>query len=324
MSPFILTTSVVLLVFNRPAETDRVFTAIRESRPPRLFIVADGPRVDRPNESLRCAQVRHIVEQVDWPCEVHHNYSDVNLGCRQRVSTGLDWVFAQVEEAIILEDDCLPDPTFFRFCQEMLEKYRNDSRVASIGGNSFQFDSLQTSNGYCFSIYNHIWGWASWKRAWMDYDVYMSKWPSVRSTDWLSNIFSKKMDAYYWKANFEKVYFSELDTWDYQWTFANWLNNRLSIIPSVNLVSNIGFGAEATHTKSVDSLLASIPVVPMEFPLSHPQFVIRDTVADAKVQSSIFARKKWLTLVLILKYFVKSKIKWLRHANIAVKLLCLA
>lgn len=307
MSTFSLTTPVVLLVFNRPEETSRVFSAIRGVRPQQLFVIADGPRSNRPGESDICIEVRRICEEVDWPCKVICNYSDTNLGCKIRVSSGLDWVFSQVEEAIILEDDCLPDPSFFRFCQEMLEKYRNDHRIASIGGSNYQFGFGNISYSYYFSIYNHIWGWASWKRAWLDYDLNMIEWERVRNTNWLSNIFTNKKDINYWKSNFDKVYSNQIDTWDIQWTFACWLNNRLSIIPSMNLVSNIGFGSDALHTTDSTSHLASIPTRPMKFPLSHPPFVIRNTKADTESQRTIFKSTNWSFFVFTLKNLLRAK-----------------
>jgi hypothetical protein len=306
MNSFPLTTPVALLVFNRPDETSRVFSAIRAARPQQLFVIADGPRSNRPGELDICREVRRICEQVDWPCQVAFNYSDTNFGCKMRVSSGLDWVFSQVEEAIILEDDCLPEETFFRFCQEMLDRFRMDHRIASIGGTNYLFDSLNIPYSYYFSLFNHIWGWATWKRAWMDYDVHMNEWSGLRNTDWLSNKFIENKAADFWKINFDKVHNNQLDTWDLQWTFACWLNNKLSIIPSANLVSNIGFSPEGTHTKDANSLLALMPVVPMEFPLSHPPSVIRDVEADAKAQKIIFSPSKWSVFFSILKSFIKG------------------
>lgn len=159
MESFRLTISVVLLVFNRPSVTSRVFAAIRETRPTRLFIIADGPREGRSSDVASCAEVRRIVACIDWPCEVSRNYSDVNLGCKKRVASGLDWVFQQVEEAIILEDDCLPDPTFFRFCQELLGRYRDDEKVMSICGSNPLRTWKADIQGYHFSLNGGIWGW---------------------------------------------------------------------------------------------------------------------------------------------------------------------
>jgi hypothetical protein len=270
---------VAFLVFNRPDTTTRVFEAIRVARPPKLLIVADGPRADKPGEAERCAAVRRIIDGVDWPCEVLKNYSDINLGCKRRVSSGLDWVFNTVEEAIILEDDCLPHPTFFRFCEELLDRYRDDERVAMISGDNFQFGKRRTEYSYYFSIYPHIWGWASWRRTWKLYDVGMRSWPEIRNGRWLSDIFGDGRTARYWSDIFERTYRNEIDTWDHQLTFALCAMKGLVILPNINLVANIGFGAGASHTGS-RSFVANLPVEPMVFPLQHPPFMARDTVAD--------------------------------------------
>src|SRR5665648_587346 len=169
MSNFQLKTPVAFIIFNRPETTRRVFAEIAKARPTKLLVIADGPRATHPDDAEKCAVVRAIIDGVDWDCEVLKNYSDVNLGCKRRVSSGLDWVFDTVEEAIILEDDCLPHPTFFRFCEEMLAKYRDDKRIAMISGDNFQFGKKRTEYSYYFSRYTHIWGWASWRRAWDNY-----------------------------------------------------------------------------------------------------------------------------------------------------------
>lgn len=287
MSDFKLTTPVAFLIFNRPDTTEQVFEEIRRVKPPKLLVVADGPRQDRTSEVEKCAAARAVIDRVDWPCEVLTNYSDVNLGCRRRVSSGLNWVFDTVEEAIILEDDCLPHSTFFRFCEELLEKYRDDERIALIAGTNYQFGRKRTNFSYYFSRYNHIWGWASWRRAWKDYDVEMNSWPEVRDGEWLYDLLGEDV-ARYWMANFERAYTGKIDTWDYQWTFACWIHNGLSILPNVNLVSNIGFGEEATHTKNSESKVANLPMEEMGFPLIHPNFVIRDARADDFTHNLVF------------------------------------
>lgn len=280
MSSFTLTTPVVLLVFNRPDTIARVFAVIREARPSHLLVVADGPRTDRPGEAALCDEVRRIVEQVDWQCEVFHNYSETNLGCKLRVSSGLDWVFSQVEEAIILEDDCLPDASFFPYCQELLEFYRHNQQIGMISGDNFQFGRKHNEDSYYFSKYFHIWGWATWRSRWIgSYDVNIKQWPVVRDESWLSDILDDKSELAAWKINFDKVYSGKIDTWDYQWVFANWLQDRLCILPSVNLISNIGFNSQATHTK-VNINIANIACSAVSFPLQHPEKVIRNTLAD--------------------------------------------
>lgn len=307
MSEFHLTTPVVLFVFNRPHTTEQVFKEIRNAKPPKLLIVADGPREDQSGEAEKCAAVRAIVEQVDWDCQVLNNYSDTNLGCRKRVASGLDWVFNMVDEAIILEDDCLPDTTFFRFCQELLERYRTDERVMTISGNNFQFGRRRTEYSYYFSRYAHLWGWATWRRAWKFYDVDMKLWPDIQDGSWLFDILGTRRveiqegqyqvdvmrsigTVLYWHNIFEYTYKGWIDTWDYQLVFTSWLQNGLHILPNTNLVSNIGFGPEATHTK-VMTQCANVPITAMEYPLNHPPFIIRDSWADDYSQATHFGYK---------------------------------
>jgi hypothetical protein len=280
-------TPVAFLIFNRPSTTERVFSAIRNARPPKLLVVADGPRPEQPGEAERCAAARAVIDRVDWPCEVLTNYSEINLGCKKRVSSGLDWVFSEVEEAIILEDDCLPHPTFFRFCEELLERYRDDERVMTISGDNFQFGRLRTGYSYYFSIYSHIWGWASWRRAWNRYDAGIKAWPEIRDGRWLTDILGDERAARYWSGVFERTHRNEIDTWDHQLTFSLWIQNGLSILPNVNLVSNIGFGEGSSHTGTI-SFMSNMPAGPMDFPLRHPPYVIRDTVSDCFEQRKIY------------------------------------
>lgn len=284
MADWQLTTPVAFLIFNRPDTTARVFAEIARARPPKLLVVADGPRPDQPGEAEKCAAARAIVEQgISWPCEVLTNYSEINLGCKQRVSSGLDWVFNTVEEAIILEDDCLPHPTFFHFCGELLEKYRDDKRIMAVSGDNFQYGQKRTDDSYYFSRYNHIWGWASWRRAWQCYDIEMKLWSQVRDGGWLNDLLLDSTAVRYWAQIFQAAYEGRVQTWDYQWLFTCWMQNGLTALPNTNLVSNIGFGLEATHT-SGRSPFACIPVEPMSFPLKHPPFIIRDARADQFTQ----------------------------------------
>lgn len=304
MSEFTLMTPVVFIIFNRPNVTQRVFEEIRKARPKKLLVIADGPCLDKTGEAERCVEARTIIERVDWDCEVLKNYSNVNLGCGKRVSTGLDWVFNTVEEAIILEDDCLPHPTFFRFCQELLEKYRDDERVLTISGNNFQFGRRRTDCSYYFSRYDHIWGWATWGRMWKYYDFNMKLWPKVRDNHWLFDIFGSIQvtveegkqclrpyggveNTQYWHDILEDTYAGKIDTWDYQLLFACLLQNGIHVLPNTNLVSNIGFGQQATHTLGVGKF-ADMPVYGMDFPLKHPEFIIRDIWADEYTQVNNF------------------------------------
>jgi hypothetical protein len=288
MQNFQLKTPVTFIIFKRPETTERVFEAIRLAKPPKLLVIADGPREDRVGEAEKCTATRAIIDRIDWDCEVLKNYSEVNLGCAKRVSSGLNWVFDQVEEAIILEDDCLPHPTFFRFCEELLERYRYDQRIMSISGNNDHFFQKRTEDSYYFSLYNSCWGWATWRRAWQYYDFEMKLWSEIRAEDFLLDILVNKQAARFWTKIFQSVYDGGLNTWAYRWKFACWIQNGLSIKPTVNLISNIGFGEEATHTKTRKDNRANLSSEMIAFPLKHPSFVIRDIKAEKFMQRTVY------------------------------------
>ena len=288
MSEFQLKTPVAFIIFNRPDTTERVFAEIAKAKPPKLLVVADGARLNRPGEAEKVTAARAIIDRVDWECEVLTNFSEVNLGCKVRVSSGIDWVFEQVEEAIILEDDCLPHPTFFRFCEELLERYRNDERIGMISGDNFQFGQVRTDDSYYFSRYTHIWGWASWQRAWKNYNVKASAWPAIRDGGWLENIRLNSNEKLYWSNIFQSVYDGKIDTWDYQWTLALWAQNMVSAMPHCNLISNIGFRSDATHTHS-ESIYSEIQINEITFPIRHPSIFLPCLDADNFTGNSMFS-----------------------------------
>jgi hypothetical protein len=288
MTDYSLTSPVALLIFNRPALTEKVFRKIAAAAPPKLLIVADGPRPDNQHDREKCIRTREVVEKVDWDCEVLRNYSEVNLGCKQRVSSGLDWVFQTVDRAIVLEDDCLPHPTFFRYCEELLTRYADDERIGLISGYTLNVRSRMPAS-YFFSMYPLIWGWASWSRAWKHYDVAMSSWPAVQRDGWLKDMLIDGVDVKYWERIFQQTYNGIIDTWDYQWTYACWTNSFMTILPRAALISNLGFGGDSTHTRVAQSdALADNPVEEMTFPLCHPPFVIRDYRTDQVIRENAF------------------------------------
>lgn len=290
-------TPIAFIIFNRPDLTARVFESIRKARPKKILIIADGPRTQKQGEAEACEKTRAIVESVDWPCEVLKNYSDVNLGCRQRVTSGLSWVFEQVEEAIILEDDCLPDPSFFPFCEELLNRYRNEPQVWSISGDNLQFLKKRTKDSYYFSQFPHIWGWATWRRVWKQYDAAISKWPEYSKSPEFRARFSSQAARDFWSTNFENIRHNRVDTWDYQFTFASFFANALHCIPSNNLISNIGFRNDATHTLSENTPLANLPVSAVTFPLQHPSNIEQNQKADHFVQTRLYSRSLWVRLI---------------------------
>lgn len=279
---------VLFLVFNRPAETRRVFDAIRAARPPRLYVAADGPRKSRPGEAARCMEVRHIASAVDWPCELVTLLRDDNLGCKRAVSSAVTWFFEHEPEGIVLEDDCLPQPSFFSYCDELLDRYRDEPSVMCISGDNFISAQWSPEASYYFSRYVHIWGWASWRRAWARYDVDMRDWSGNR-VELLRRALAHAPQAIaYWRDVFDRVANGQIDTWDYQWTYACWKHGGLSCMPGVNLISNIGFGEGATHTVSPESVLANLPAMAIATPLRHPGNVAADEAADRWTSAHVF------------------------------------
>ncbi len=273
-------TPIALFIFNRPDITNRIFIEISKIKPSTLLLISDGARESKIGECEKVDSARKIVDRVNWPCTVLKNYSDSNLGCKKRISSGIDWVFENVEKAIFLEDDCLPDPTFFRFCEEMLLRYQNNQQIGMISGDNFQFGKMYGPESYYFSKYCHVWGWATWKDRWTGiYDVNMEIWPRFSSEEEFSKLFYCDAEHKYWHKLFQRAYLNKIDTWDIQWTFVNWAFNRLTILPNVNLISNLGFDMHATHTKSFGEL-ANMPTFQMNFPLKHPIQVVRNIQAD--------------------------------------------
>jgi len=276
-------TAILLLAFNRPDTTRQVFEAIRKARPPRLYVAADGPRPDCPRDAGLCAEVRRIATAVDWPCEIQTLLQTRNLGCRFGPETGLDWFFDREVEGIILEDDCLPDQTFFRFCEELLERYRGEAKVMMISGHCCHYGDRHDSASYRFSRNVHIWGWATWRRAWQQHqDRELRQWPALRDSPWLLRIGDGHRDfRNCWTAIFDQLRASEGPvTWDYQWRFSCWACDTLTIVPSCNLVKNIGFGEDATHTKDDGGGGGGLPAEAIAFPLVHPTGRERDVAAD--------------------------------------------
>lgn len=275
-----LKTPVAFLVFNRPETTEQVFAVIRQAQPETLLVIADGPRNDRQGEEAVCARVRTVVEQVDWPCTVLKHYSEVNLGCKGRISSGLDWVFSQVEEAIILEDDCLPEPSFFPFCEALLQRYRCDERVMMIGGTNYLQDRLQVAESYVFSRYFSIWGWATWRRAWKCYDLSMRAWPGFKSDQQLHGFYTDGYMRRFLTAAFDNAYNGRIDTWDMQWFFSCLFNNGLCIIPGRNMISNIGTVGAHAGGYSANNFF---PVFPCDAEnLVHPTYVSPNQLYDRR------------------------------------------
>jgi hypothetical protein len=280
-------TPVLFLIFNRPDLTEKVFAAIKEAKPTQLFLAADGPRRDKPGEELLCAEARQVVlEHIDWDCDLKILFRDENLGCKLAVSSAITWFFENVEEGIILEDDTLPSASFFPFCADLLQYYRTDERVSFISGTCIPNSGNHVGESYYFSKFSIIWGWASWRRAWQNYDVKITDWETLSKTNWLRNAFYGNE---YFAEGF-KDFFNAInrgyDTWDFQLFFLNLKNNSLNIHPSKNMISNIGFDERGTHTRSPTSY--SNQTVHKISQLIHPGAMAFDYEADKIIFNTLY------------------------------------
>lgn len=280
---------VLILAFNRPDTTRRVLDAVRLARPSRLYLAVDGPRADRTGDADAVREVRGLTREIDWDCDTRTLFAEHNLGCKVAVSQAITRFFSEIEAGIILEDDCVADPSFFPYAADLLERYRDDNRVAMVSGDNFEEGRRRTTHSYYFSRYAHIWGWATWRRAWRWYDHRMALWPELREGGWLMDVLGDAAAVRYWTRMFNETYAERNTSWAYRWMFSIWAQSGLAILPNVNLVSNIGFGEQATHTVAQGSALASLRTTSIEFPLSHPPYVIRDQAADSEAQRRVFS-----------------------------------
>lgn len=273
--------AILFLVFNRVDPTSLVFQEIKKAAPKRLYIAADGPR--NADEFEKCKQVREIATNIDWDCEWKTLFREENLGCKIAVSDAINWFFEQEEQGIILEDDCLPSSSFFGFCSEMLKKYKDDDRIGHISGANFQNGIKRGAGSYYFSRMPQIWGWASWRRTWKNYDVNMSSFSNFSVSD-LENSPSHALYKESWYKNLDDTYQGKIDTWDYQYCYLNLINNYLSISPNQNLIKNIGFGADATHTTGEEHVFANLETGEMDL-VVHPVFFLPNVEADLYTQA---------------------------------------
>jgi hypothetical protein len=302
--------SVAYIVFNRPRHTRETFAAIRKARPARLFIIADGPRPGHPEDTNKCAQVRQLLEEIDWPCQVHRNYADQNMGLKRRVSSGLDWVFSLTEQAIILEDDCLPNPDFFTFCHMALERYKDNEQVWTVTGNNYQNGKKRGDGSYYFSKYGHCWGWATWRRAWNHFDGDIRFWPEWKmSTDWRVKT-PDPFEQAYWVDIFDRIYDHKIDSWAYPWMTCLWYHGGLTVTPRVNLVTNIGIGPEGTHTIA-DEEQPGTPTKPLGL-IQHPSIIKQDLVADQYVFDHLLGGLYMKFPRTLLKFPIRVKNKLVR------------
>jgi hypothetical protein len=288
MSQFVASTRptppILFLIFNRPAHASQVFAAIRAARPAKLFIAADGPRPDRPGEADLCGQCRKLLEGIDWPCEIQTLFRETNLGCQRAVSSAINWFFGLVPEGIILEDDCVPSPSFFPYCAELLEKYRHEKQILSISGSNLGYARPIVAS-YGFTIFMNMWGWATWADRAQQVDYGIKQWGglSARIDLYCSLLRGQPkfaMPDYAWFRRWEDIFnrtrLGTENTWDYQWVYLGFCQRMYSIFPSVNLITNTGFGPTGTHTVSGQHPLAGIPATDIKLPLSHPLKISND------------------------------------------------
>ncbi|OGR56373.1 MAG: hypothetical protein A3I11_04160 [Elusimicrobia bacterium RIFCSPLOWO2_02_FULL_39_32] len=281
-------TPILFIIYNRPDLTEKIFNQIRLIKPKKLFVAADGPKQGKKGDIEKCQAARNILTQIDWQCEVNTLFSNSNLGCKIGESKPMNWFFDNVSEGIIIEDDTLPDTSFFYFCENLLNYYRSEERVSMISGNNFQFGIKRGSASYYFSKITHTWGWASWRRAWRSYDVQIKTFPTFRKENKIKEIFEHEGLQKYFLQNLEGTYKNKLDTWDYQWTYAIWLQDGYCIIPNVNLIKNLGFRSDATHTKTYNEKCSNMDVGEIK-EIIHPSQIRRDQDAEIHTYNLLYA-----------------------------------
>lgn len=288
-------TPIVLFIFKRPDEARKVLDVIRQARPEKLFIVADGPRYARPDEKVKCQETRRIVELIDWKTELFKNFSKDNLGLKKRFTTGLNWVFKHVESAIILEDDCIPDISFFHFCESMLSRYCDDERIFSITGHNHLGEWKTGNHNYFFSNYFDCWGWATWKRVWEKYDSDMSDWPKPEVQEKIRQVIADDAQFFNRCRVLDASYSGEINSWAYPFFMMSLYHNGLTVTPSVNLIRNIGFGPDSSNTTNRKDLRKDVKQFSLLPPFIPPENIVADREYDfrryKKVWRKTFTRK---------------------------------
>lgn len=289
------TIPVLMLVFNRPENTKRVLEAILKSKPKRLYVVADGPRPSNPADVEKCHAVRALFSEVLSDTEVIKIFREQNLGSKYSIIEGISKVFETEDKLIILEDDCLPESTFFRFCEEILHRYAENEQVMHINGSNYlrPSDRHPVPYSYYFSTFAHCWGWATWRRAWQKMDIEMKELetdiPGMR--EWTKGIDHYFINKYI--QHFKKVKYQETRIWDYQWTYSVWKNRGLCITPAINQIKNFGFDGDATHTITDYRDFSKMMTTPLVFPIQHPAELKPDLQADNHTLARFYG-KNWL------------------------------
>lgn len=286
---YICKSPVLLLCFNRPEHTKKVLNQIRLVKPAKLYLAIDGPRLSHPEDVEKIAQVKNILAEIDWECNVNNLYREGNLGCKEAVSSAINWFFSHEEDGIILEDDIYPLISFFKFCDEMLIKYKDNHRVSVVSGSNSIANLYRPETRYFYSIYNHCWGWAAWRRSWLNYENNLEEIQKKITPGFLKKIGGEWKFSIIWSAILSGVIQHKVNSWAYIWTFSCWAKGGLSILPSSPLTINIGFDNEATHTFSQDpTFLKNTNLVEMDFSLNNPTVFERDIKADKLIGLVIF------------------------------------
>ncbi len=295
-------TPVLLIVFNRPDKVKRLITALAEIKPREVYIAADGPRSHKAADAELCEETRKLVSTLPWECNIHTNFQEKNLGCKIGVSTAISWFFTKVEEGMILEDDCIPTPSFFTYCTENLKRYRGNEKVMHISGSTFIKHNQKThpNDSYYFSQISLIWGWATWRRAWEKYDIEMSDISGLSKTLKEKNTFGAQRYRHHWITLFKHLKDARIDTWDGQWLYTILRNDGICLTPAHNLIQNIGFDKDATHTTEAVSFAQGVSE--LSFPMTHPNQLKVDEYADTNTMKTAFVN----TFKKHLKYHIRS------------------
>lgn len=282
-----LQTPVILVVFNRPNLLESLLLQIKLAKPKKLYVLADAPRSGNNADIALCEEVRKKIDNFDLGCEVIKRYLTTNIGCKKNIETGLNWIFEQEEAGIILEDDCLPNLDFFRFCEAMLLRYKDNPEIFSVTGNNFQNNKIHGNGSYYLSKYMHCWGWATWRRAWKFYDGNVSFWPAWKNSLKWDAIHSSSEESRYWLDIFESVYSKKIDSWAYPWLASSWYFGGNTITPNVNLVKNMGFGNNATNTQHKNGL-EELRTFVLPQTIIHPFSLEPSYLADKYVFKTVF------------------------------------
>jgi len=283
---------IVVVIFNRPDKSKKLYESLSIYKPDTLFIISDGPRKNFESDKEKVIRSRKIFENIDWKCEVFFNKSETNLGCRERIISGLNWVFNKVEKAIILEDDCIPSEEFFIFMENMLDRYRTNIKIASISGSNIISSWNKNKESYLYSKYFTSWGWGTWRDRWQTLDSNLDNLDKIKKTKFLKSYLGSFRAWFYWHYRLDKVKNRKIDSWAIIWAYTNFINEKLHVIPKNNLIDNIGIGTDSTHTKAIP-----VPHIPphkiknkLVFPLIHPINIAPDFIYDHNVENKVFSK----------------------------------